>query len=193
MPELLNKLSEVLEQMKLEGRVTSEEVTALRTSHYVHRELWKETFGDENLANENTIMKIKQKYDDCIIANYRQEKELEKAEEKRKLYENAQLNALEAGKNAKEKWLRRLRNGSKLIAVLIFVGCLCATIKTWGNFNWNIFFVIVIGITVLSLYDICKAREQFIDRILVKIANYQETRVIEKKKSEYLKLFEEEK
>lgn len=192
MPELLNKLSEVLEQMKLEGRVTSEEATALRTSHYVHRELWKETFGDEKLTNENTIMKIKQKYDSSVIANYKQEKELEKAEEKQKLYENAQLNALEAGENAKQKWLSRLRNGSKLIAVLIVIGCLCATKKTWGNFNWNIFFVIVMGITVLSLYDICKAREQFIDRILVKIANRQETRVIEKKKSEYLKLFDKE-
>ena len=193
MPELLNKLSEVLEQMKLEGRVTSEEVTALRTSHYVHRELWKETFGDENLTNTNTIMEIKQKYDDRIIANYKQEKELEKVEEKQKLYENAQLNAIEEGKDARQKWLRRLRNGSKLIAVLIFAGCLGATIKTWGNFNWNIFFIIVIGITVLSLYDICKAREQFIDRILVKIANYQETRVIERKKREYLKLFSKEK
>ena len=193
MPELLNKLSEVLEQMKLEGKVTSEEVTALRTSHYVHRELWKETFGDENLTNENTIMEIKQKYDDSIIVNYKQEKELEKAEEKQKLYENAQLSALKAGKNAKQKWLRRLRNGCKIIAALIFVGYLCATIKTWGDFKWNIFFVIVIGIAVLSLYDICKAREQFIDRVLVKIANHQETRVIEKKKSEYLKLFEEEK
>ena len=193
MPELLNKLSEVLEQMKLEGKVTSEEVTALRTSHYVHRELWKETFGDENLTNENTIMEIKQKYDDSIIANYKQEKELEKAEEKQKLYENAQLSALKAGKNAKQKWLRRLRNGCKIIAALIFVGCLCATIKTWGDFKWNVFFVIVIGITVLSLYDICKAREQFIDRVLVKIANHQETRIIEKKKIEYMKLFEEEK
>lgn len=193
MPELLNKLSEVLEQMKLEGKVTSEEVTALRTSHYVHRELWKETFGDENLTNENTIMEIKQKYDDSIIANYKQEKELEKAEEKQKLYEKAQLSALKAGKNAKQKWLRQLRNGCKIIAALIFVGCLCATIKTWGDFKWNVFFVIVIGITVLSLYDICKAREQFIDRVLVKIVNHQETRVIEKKKSEYLKLFEEEK
>lgn len=190
MPELLNKLSEVLEQMKLEGRITSEEVTALRTSHYVHRELWKETFGDENLTNTNSIMKIKQKYDDRIIANYKQEKELEKGEEKQKLYENAQLNAIEEGKDARQKWLRRLRNGSKLIAVLIFAGCLGATIKTWGKFNCNIFFIIVIGITVLSLYDICKAREQFIDRILVKIANYQETRVIERKKREYLKLFE---
>ena len=193
MPELLNKLSEVLEQMKLEGKVTSEEVTALRTSHYVHRELWKETFGDENLTNENTIMEIKQKYDDSIIANYKQEKELEKAEEKQKLYDNAQLSALKAGKNAKQKWLRRLRNGCKIIATLIFVGCLCATIKTWGDFKWNVFFVMVIGIAALSLYDICKAREQFIDRVLVKIANHQETRVIEKKKSEYLKLFEEEK
>ena len=193
MPELLNKLSEVLEQMKLEGKVTSEEVTALRTSHYVHRELWKETFGDENLTNENTIMEIKQKYDDSIIANYKQEKELEKAEEKQKLYEIAQLSALKAGKNAKQKWLRRLRNGCKIIATLIFVGCLCATIKTWGDFKWNVFFVMVIGIAALSLYDICKAREQFIDRVLVKIANHQETRVIEKKKSEYLKLFEEEK
>ena len=76
---------------------------------------------------------------------------------------------------------------------MIFVGCLCATIKTWGDFKWNVFFVIVIGITVLSLYDICKAREQFIDRVLVKIANHQETRIIEKKKIEYMKLFEEEK
>lgn len=193
MPELLNKLSEVLEQMKLEGRVTSEEVTALRTSHYVHRELWKETFGDENLTNENTIMKIKQKYDNSIIENYKHEKELEKKEEKQKLYEKAQFNALEAGKKAKQKWLRGLRNGSKLIAVLIFVGCICATIKTWGKFNWNIFFVIVIVITALSLYDICKARKKFIDGILVKIANHQETRIIEKKKSEYLKLFDREK
>lgn len=190
MPELLNKFSEVLEQMQEEGKVTSEEVAALRTNHYVHRELWKETFGDESLTNEHTIMKIKQTYDKGIIDNFKRDNEYK---QKQDLYEKVQAQALESGKKAKTNLLKGLRNGSKVISLIIIILCLVATIKTWGTFSWNIFFVIVLIITAISLYDVCKARGKFWDIILVRIANRYETFIIEKKKKEYLALLENEK
>lgn len=177
--------------MQAEGKITSEDVTALRTNHYVHRELWKETFGDEELTNENTIIQIKQKYDENLIANYKRKSEIEKQNERKKLYEMAEKRAIESGEQSKKVWLKHLRNGSKLIITVIFVICLVATIKTWGEFKWNIFFGIAMLIAAFSLYDVCKAREKFVDVILLKIANHRETYIVEKKKNEYLKLFED--
>lgn len=188
-PELLEKFSIVLDQMQYEGRITADEAAALRTNHYVKRELWEKTFGDENAANEQTVLEIKAKYDEGVLSDYKQK------EKKRKdaLYENAEIEAVKVGKVRKEFVLNKLRMISKIITIFLVLICLYATIKTWGNFSLNVFFAIVILVTLVSLYDVWKSREKFWDAVLVRIANQYETHVVEKKKKEYLSLLSHDK
>lgn len=187
-PELLERFSDVLDQMQTEGKISADAALAMRTSHYVRRELWQTTFGDETATSESTILSIKEKYDHQVLRDHLQTEELEKKKRQEELFKKVESQAIDEGRDAKNKFLFSLRKISKVICTILILLSLGATIISWGNLTLGIVWGILFLINCLALYDVWKTREQMLDAFLVWIANQQETKVVEKKKAEYLKL-----
>ncbi|MCF0187397.1 MAG: hypothetical protein HUJ98_13040 [Bacteroidaceae bacterium] len=191
-PELLERFSTVLDQMESEGKISADAALAMRTSHYVRRELWQTTFGDEAAANECTILSIKEDYDRQVIKDHLQTEAIEKKKRQKELYEKAESQAIDKGRIAKERLLRILRKASKCGCIILILVSLAATIVSWGNIGWGFFWILLIIVNGFSLYDVWKARERFLDAILIWISNQYETKVVEKSKSEYVKLISDD-
>ena len=189
-PELLERFGTVLDQMQEEGKITPDVALALRTSHYVKRELWKNSFGDESSTNENTILAIKEKYDQQLLCDHLSEEEADRKKRQDDLYRRAESQAIDIGREKKEKMLRILRKAFKLVFAVLVIGSLIATISTWGNVQLSATFIVLLVVNSFAFYDVWKAREKTIDAVLVKISNQYETKVVEKKKKEYINVIE---
>lgn len=187
-PELLERFSNVLDQMQTEGKISADAALAMRTSHYVRRELWQTTFGDETATSESTILSIKEKYDQQVLCAHLQIEETEKKKRENELFEKLENQAIDAGRDARKKLLFKLRKISRVICIILVLGSLVTTIISWGNFRLDVVGGSLLIINCLAFYDLWNAREQRIDAFLVRRANQYETKVIEKKKAEYLKL-----
>lgn len=66
-PEILNKLEEVLNKMKESGKILPEQVVALRASRVFQNDLWKNSFGDIAEINEQSVASAQKKYEDDLI------------------------------------------------------------------------------------------------------------------------------
>lgn len=66
-PEMLNKLEEVLNKMKDSGQIMPEQVVALRASRVFQNDLWRSSFGDLSAINEYSVGEAQKKYEDTLL------------------------------------------------------------------------------------------------------------------------------
>ena len=179
--------------METEGKITGDVALAMRTNHYVKRELWKDSFGDESAITERTILSAKDKYDQQVI-----QEQIQSANEKTKkrqseLYERAESLALKEGREAKQNLISKLQILVRvLFSVVLFISLMIVYLS-WGNAKITLVGIVVALFDILGIYDSLKARKHLLSKIIIHIANQYETKVIEKKRVEYLKLVDEKK
>ena len=80
MPEMIEKFTQVLDQMQTEGKVTESIAVAIRSSRYTKKELLFSSFEDPEAINENLILKIEEELRKEFSENARND-ERQKAEQ----------------------------------------------------------------------------------------------------------------
>lgn len=76
-PEMLSKLEEVLSKMKESGKITAEQVVALRASRVFQNDLWQRSFGDLSVINEYSVASAQKEYEDSLLKDEQQKHERE--------------------------------------------------------------------------------------------------------------------
>lgn len=192
-PELLERFSTVLDQMETEGKITGDVALAMRTNHYVKRELWKDSFGDESAITERTILSAKDKYDEQVIQEQIQSANIKTKKRQSELYERAESLAIKAGREEKQHLISKLQIVVRVLFVVVMLISLMIAYLSRGNAKITIAGIVVALFNILGIYDSLKARKHVLSKLIIHIANQYETKVIEKKRVEYLKLVDEKK
>lgn len=76
-PEIMEKLEEVFEKMKLYGKINEEQVVSLRTSRVFKNEIWKNSFGEVDKINELSVQEAQKKYEEQLIAKEKERNKIE--------------------------------------------------------------------------------------------------------------------
>lgn len=193
-PELIEKFSEMLEQMQQEGKITAEVAVAMRASSYAKKELLFASFEDENEIDENFISKIeeklKEKYSSEAIKSERQKAEEEREKERHNRLANADQRARNVAAYEKKKVLSIRRKISTGICIaIILLGLIGLVVSIIGAIPRNsahitalLIFVILSG---LSTIDTVRGKGKVVDRWILRSANRKYDEVYENKKSEY--------
>lgn len=185
-PEILEKFSMVLDQMKSEGKLSYELAVAIKSSRYTKKELLFASFEGEDEINESLVEKIHSMLKEEYSLDARQD-ELRKANKKQSEIRQTQLSqarnkAREKALTKKEKSLkcsRRIVAGiSALICIVAVIG-LVISVKESKISNPVYYTSLIVSsiISAISVFDTVNGKKIMIDRILVNYANnlYEET------------------
>lgn len=92
-PEIMKKVDEVLQKLKLSGKLTPEQVVALRADRVFRNEIWLGSFGKVDSITETSVQEAQRKYEKQLIAEETARHQTELNErEKRHQIELNQLN-----------------------------------------------------------------------------------------------------
>ena len=92
-PEIMKKVDEVLQKLKLSGKLTPEQVVALRADRVFRNEIWLGSFGEVDSITETSVQEAQRKYEEQLIAEETARHQTELNErEKRHQIELNQLN-----------------------------------------------------------------------------------------------------
>ena len=193
-PEMLEKFSQVLDQMQSEGEITSEVAVAIRSSRYASKEVLFATFEGEEGIGENLVLKIEEKlredFSNDAREDERQKADKQRKTEKHKRLENADKQARTVASEARNAQLSRDRN------IVTWAGCFCIIAAIIG-LCYSLFglqtqnAILIIGIivfaiiSVLSIIDTSKGKEKAIDSYLVRRANKKYNKIFIEKQKEY--------
>ena len=189
MPDLNERLKEVLDMMQVEGKISPETALVLRSSHFAQKELFTASHGDVNNITAEFVENAIKKYDDSIIHSYKTESE-KKEQEKQDLQQKRIISmARKIAAEQRDNLLKCMSAIWIVLAATITCFTIFFTIKCQGNFVTSLPQMLIACFAALSIYDTVKSRNIFIHRVLLLIANRYETKIYEKKKLEYQKTF----
>ena len=179
-PEIMKKVDEVLHKLKLSGKLTPEQVVALRADRVFRNEIWLGSFGEVDSITETSVQEAQRKYEEQLIAEetarHQTElnKEMERASQKhtqelsnitcelRKQKESEeQQRKMQAEKNrksadsyakqAREKWISPRK---KLLSVVMFALSVLGVLGTVFSFTTHsntLFTIALIIATILAI------------------------------------------
>ena len=200
-PEMLEKFSNILDQMQSEGKITSEIAIVLRSSSFVKKEVMFASFAGEEGINEDLVNEIEKKLREESSKDARED-ERRKAERQRqqeqheriaKAYRQARMKALDI-KNSKLACWKKIAVGVSVILFLFTtVGLIVSIVSVKPNnlFVAGALFVFAI-ISLFGIIDFYKQKERFIYKWLVSQANKQYEKAYEELCKEYLEIAEGE-
>lgn len=108
-PEIMKKVDEVLQKLKLSGQLRPEQIVALRADRVFRNEIWLSSFGEVDSITETSVQEAQKKYEEQLMANQtaRHQAEL-KEREKQHQEELTQLN--EEMRRTSQKHTQELSN-----------------------------------------------------------------------------------
>ncbi|MFR3791685.1 MAG: hypothetical protein ACLTWO_07215 [Blautia massiliensis (ex Durand et al. 2017)] len=231
-PELMEKLEQVFQKLKDSGKMTSEQIVALRADRVFRDDIWRYSFGDLTQINEKSVKDVQAEYQKKLTADLAAQHQQEISAQKdsyeskigalqRQLQQEAEeyrgkLNAqsyeiLEKEKShretirkqadayarlAKQRRLKFYQCISTIIMAVIAFAFIAASIGTllFSNNNWPISIACAICtlFDVISVFDLYYSKKLIIAKRIEKSAAAYETKVREKKLSEYAQFMEYE-
>lgn len=211
-PEIMTKVEQVLEKMCYSGKITSEQIIALKASRIFRNEIWMASFGETESISEESVAGAEKIYKNSLLkevndqhqkeiedinTNHRQEilsykKQIDSQNEnfERKRRERQEQIRSQADHYAREKKNQYIKRWKKIINGIIIAFMVTGIIGAISSIhftNWWSFAIsiLTIGISVLGIKDTLISRRQRLFGCLEKKANNYETKIREKKIEEY--------
>ena len=175
-PEMLEKFAQVLEQMKSEGKITSEVAIAIKESRFTAKEILFASFNGDDEIDEALVKNIESKLREEFSEQARNEERLyakQKADEKEhQLYVRVDEQARAFADEKRDSFLKKGRIVVTIVFVIIFVLALYGTIESFIDSSGLRFPLIVISMfSLFSIYDTQKNKRIVVDKWLQKRAN----------------------
>lgn len=197
LPELIEKMTEILNKMETEGKISYEEVVSIRTSHFTKKEILLNANGQPDNITENFVEQIREKFKEDIIGQAKADavntmKELYKqqdAEKEKEIRHKTEQAAREFAYSVKAAYLRRTNtlviSVSVIIIILGILGCILSS-----SWQWNIPWLIFMITSILSIYDTVKSRQSCISKWIDKAATVKESEAFDLEYKKYMKIYE---
>lgn len=198
-PEMLERFSNILDQMQTEGKITPEVAVVLRSSGFAKKEIMFASFEGEDGINESFVFEIEAKLREESSAaareDERQKAERQRQDEQHERLANAYLQARIKATEAMDKKLvcwRRILLGIGIVFICAaFVGMIISIVSIQtSHIVVTILLCIFAFFTAFGIIDAYKGREKFIYRWLVRRANIVYDKVYNKLSEEYIAIAE---
>lgn len=177
-PEIMEKICEVLQKLKLSGHLTPDQVMALRADRVFQNEIWINTIGENGNITEASVLEAHEKYQKQLLS----EREKQQSEKNRKAADSY-------ASQKRKRWIsRRKRLLFFVMFVFIFfgiLGVLFSCTRRPSNVLCLILSIISTILGMISVIDTVLSRKRFLIQVLERKANQYETRVRENKLREY--------
>ena len=108
-PEMMKKVDEVLQKLKLSGQLTPEQIVALRADRVFRNEIWLSSFGEVDSITEISVQEAQKKYEEQLISNETARHQAE-LNEKEKQYQTKLNQLTEEIERTSQKHTRELSN-----------------------------------------------------------------------------------
>ena len=196
-PELIEKMSEILYKMEQEGKIDFDEAIAIRSDHFIKKEIMINSFNSPETVNEVLVSKIMNTYKERLIADTRKSLisnyEENKKQEKAAIIYRATKKAHDEAKTAKETKFKKINALIKFIEVIFVIISIWGLIISASQFDSIIYcipYICLMIVTAISIIDTVLAKRLFISKTIDNYLNSYETKIFDKKYSEYMDLYE---